>query len=74
MEMLEILRKRGHVKKQAETPLEFAIRLTPASLAVPAVNLTEAYYRNRFGNVPLRTGDLTEIRGFLSQIRRGGEG
>ncbi len=33
MEMLEILRKKGHVKKQAETPLEFAIRLTPASLA-----------------------------------------
>jgi len=74
MEMLEILRKKGHVKKQAETPLEFAIRLTPASLAAPAVSLTEAYYRNRFGNIPLRSGDLTEIRSFLGQIRREGQG
>ncbi len=70
LEMLEILRKKGHVKKLAETPREFAVRLTPATLAEPAMNLTDTYYRNRFGNVPLRSADVSAIRAVLSQIRR----
>jgi len=74
LEMLEILRKKGHIKNLAETPREFAVRLTPATLAEPAIDLTETYYRNRFGNVPLRSADVSAIRSVLSQIRRASAG
>ena len=69
-EMLDLLRRRGFVKKPSETPAEFATRVS-ADLPAPFLDrITDLYYRNRFGNFPLAQRDLSEIYTSLRQLRR----
>lgn len=69
LEMLDLLKRRGFVKKPCETPAEFVHRIaTDVPSALPS-RITELYYRNRFGDTPLEAEDLTEIYTSLKQLR-----
>ena len=68
-EMLDVLRRKGFVKKPSETPAEFADRVS-ADLPSPLLGrITDLYYLNRFGNLPLAPKDLSEIYISLKQLR-----
>ena len=70
LEMLDIVGRKGLVKGPAETPREFVQRIQ-ASFSTPAPALiTQLYYRNRFGHFPLGTSDLSQVYGWLRELRR----
>jgi transglutaminase-like putative cysteine protease len=69
-EMLAIMKRRGFVRKLSETPLEFATRTGRELGNLTPVRLTEMYYGNRFGNLPLAKAQLTEIYLGLRTLRR----
>ena len=69
-ELLEVLKRRGFRRGQSETPLEFVKRIRiDLDSAVPQ-RVTELYYGNRFGNVPLEASHLSEIYDGLRQLRK----
>ncbi len=65
--MIDILKKKGFVRKPSETPFEFAKRCgNPAVL-----DITIIYTRVRFGNRYLTSGILKEVKNRLQVIRVG---
>jgi protein-glutamine gamma-glutamyltransferase len=69
LEMLDLLDRRGLVKKPAETPAEFVDRIQPDFTSPIPGLITRFYYGNRFGHLPLRERDLSEIYQWLWQLR-----
>ncbi len=69
-EMLDILKRKGFVRKSCETPAEFAARIQLELRSVLPARITEVYYRSRFGNFPLPREDLSEIHMSLRELKR----
>lgn len=65
IKMLDALEKQGFVKKENETPLEFAQR-TGNPLVV---NLTHAFNCVRYGNVKLSLSEIEKIKQLLCELR-----
>jgi protein-glutamine gamma-glutamyltransferase len=66
-EMLRLLEKRGWIKSEAQTPLEFAAAIPAASdVSMPVARLTELYQSARFGSQPAPAGQMSAL---LSAIR-----
>jgi len=70
LEMLEVLRRRGFRREHSETPLEFVKRIRIDLNSPVPERVTELYYGNRFGSVPLETSHLSEIYDGLRQLRK----
>ncbi len=70
LEMLEVLRRRGFKRGRAETPLEFVERIRVDLNSNIPQRVTELYYGNRFGSVPLEPPHLSEIYNGLRQLRK----
>lgn len=70
LEMLDLLDRKGFEKRASETPNEFVERIQPDFQALEPALITQLYYRNRFGNVPLRSSDLTDVYGWLKELRQ----
>jgi len=70
LEMLDLLNRKGFEKQAAETPHEFVKRIQPNFDPPEPTLITQLYYRNRFGNVPLRSADLSQVYGWLKELRR----
>ncbi|RPJ86757.1 MAG: DUF4129 domain-containing protein [Acidobacteria bacterium] len=65
-----MLKRRGFRREHSETPLEFVKRIsTDLNSPVPE-RVTELYYGNRFGCVPLQASHLSEIYDGLRQLRK----
>ena len=69
-EMLDLLRRKGFVKRPSETPAEFARRVSGYLPGPFLGSITELYYRNRFGNLPLDRRELSQIYTSLKQLRQ----
>ncbi len=69
LELLEILRRKGFDRLPAETPSEFANRVCPHMGTTLPNLITQYYYRNRYGNIPLEGRDLAAIRNGLSRLK-----
>ena len=65
-EMLRLLEKRGWIKLEAQTPLEFAAAIPASDVSVPVTQLTELYQSARFGSHPAPAGQMSAL---LSSIR-----
>jgi len=70
LEMLDLLNRKGFEKRAAETPNEFVKRIQTDFEPLEPALITQLYYRNRFGNVPLRSSDLSEVYGWLKELHR----
>ncbi|MEP6848186.1 MAG: DUF4129 domain-containing protein, partial [Acidobacteriota bacterium] len=62
--LLRILSRRGHVRHQDQTPLEFAYSVGDAGV----VKLTEKYNLVRFGDRPISKDESSEIENLLRSI------
>jgi hypothetical protein len=69
-EMLEVLKRRGFRRIASETPLEFVRRIRADLDSNVPRRVTELYYGNRFGSVPLAPSHLSEIYDGLRQLRK----
>lgn len=71
--MLKLLEKRGIIKEKNKTPLEFAISLDTKKeeISKEVFELTETYYRVRFGQQPLSREEINRISGILQKIKKG---
>jgi len=70
LEMLDLLNRKGFEKQAAETPHEFVKRIQLDFDPPEPALITQLYYRNRFGNVPLGSSDLSQVYGWLKELRR----
>jgi hypothetical protein len=70
LEMLDLLNRKGFEKRAAETPDEFVKRIRVDFEPPEPSLITQLYYRNRFGNIPLRSSDLSDVYGWLKELRR----
>jgi hypothetical protein len=70
LEMLDLLNRKGFEKQAAETPQEFVKRIQLEFDPPEPAFITQLYYRNRFGNIPLRSPDLSQVYGWLKELRR----
>ena len=70
LEMLDLLNRKGFEKQAAETPHEFVNRIQVDFEPPEPALITQLYYRNRFGNIPLRSSDLSQVYGWLKELRR----
>ncbi len=70
LEMLDLLNRKGFEKRAAETPDEFVKRIQADFEPLEPAFITQLYYRNRFGNVPLKSSDLSEVYGWLKELHR----
>ena len=71
LELLKILSRRGFTKGASETPVEFAERIREeVGNSIPD-RLTALYYRNRFGNHPLESNEISKIYSSLRRLRAG---
>ena len=70
LEMLDLLNRKGFEKQAAETPHEFVKRIQADFEPLEPALITQLYYRNRFGNVPLRSSNLSQVYGWLKELRR----
>ncbi|HEY5600050.1 MAG TPA: transglutaminase domain-containing protein, partial [Candidatus Manganitrophaceae bacterium] len=68
--MLRILAKKGFLKKESETPLEFVAAMAPsgARFLNSAEALTEVYCRARFGAEALSPEDLLRVERLLVEM------
>jgi len=65
-EMLRVLARRGLLRVEAQTPLEFAAAIGPSHLAPAVQEFTQIYSQARFGGAPCQTARLRQL---LEQIR-----
>ncbi|RPI27516.1 MAG: DUF3488 domain-containing protein [Acidobacteria bacterium] len=70
LELLDVLKRRGLERRRSETPLEFASRAQARLDSVVPQRVTELYYGNRFGRLPLAPSDVSEIYSGLKQLRK----
>jgi transglutaminase-like putative cysteine protease len=67
-EALDLLQRRGWVRRKNQTPLEFALDLAREPFGETLASLTAIYNRNRFGRTP-HVGDLARARALLFALR-----
>jgi protein-glutamine gamma-glutamyltransferase len=65
-ELLRVLQRRGLVRRDSETPLEFAMAVGEPSLSSVVREFTQIYAQARFGGAPC---DTLRLRGLLERAR-----
>jgi transglutaminase-like putative cysteine protease len=65
-ELLRVLARRGLLRVESQTPLEFAAAVDTADLAPTVREFTQVYSQARFGGAPCET---TRLRQLLEEIR-----
>jgi protein-glutamine gamma-glutamyltransferase len=65
-ELLRTLARRGFMRLESQTPLEFAAAVHSLNLALPVQEFTQIYAEARFGGAPC---DTSRLRQLLDQIR-----
>lgn len=72
-DLLQLLSRRGFQRRRGETPMEFVrrVQLTGGSGWGPAIPVTEAYYRVRFGGYSLSPEEEARVRGEVARLRVG---
>jgi transglutaminase-like putative cysteine protease len=70
VEMLRVLERKGFKKEDSETPAEFSRRVGRALESDLPSEITEIYYRSRFGRAPVLGRELTAVADSLKQLRR----
>jgi hypothetical protein len=65
-ELLRVLARRGLLRVESQTPLEFAAGVHAPDLALTVQEFTQIYSQARFGGAPCET---TRLRQLLEQIR-----
>jgi transglutaminase-like putative cysteine protease len=68
LEMQASLERKGWVREESETPLEFAAGLRAPGIAPTVAEFTRIYARARYGGVAC---DAARLRGLLGEIRAG---
>ncbi|MBZ5526489.1 MAG: DUF3488 and DUF4129 domain-containing transglutaminase family protein [Acidobacteriia bacterium] len=68
IELLASLERKGWVREESETPLEFAAGLRAPGVAPAVAEFTRIYTRARYGGVAC---DAARLRGLLGEIRAG---
>jgi protein-glutamine gamma-glutamyltransferase len=68
-ELLEILARRGFSRRASETPLEFCGRVAAELGSDLPVEVTQTYYRARFGGHVVEESELDRVNQALSQLR-----
>jgi hypothetical protein len=66
LELLRVLQRRGLVRRESETPLEFATAVGEPSLSSVVREFTQIYAQARFGGAPC---DTLRLRGLLERAR-----
>jgi protein-glutamine gamma-glutamyltransferase len=66
LELLRVLQRRGLVRRESETPLEFAMAVGEPSLSSVVREFTQIYAQARFGGAPC---DTLRLRGLLERAR-----
>jgi len=70
-EICDLLRRRGLVREPHETPGEFAVRVSEQPGLEPMQQVTDWYYRERYGEVPPSPAEREKIKHFKETLRRG---
>jgi hypothetical protein len=70
LEMLHLLRSKGWVKGPSETPAEFGTRISRHLNSRLPSQITESYYRSRYGAAQLDSEEISAIRSGLRDLRR----
>lgn len=70
-EFLELLGRKGLVRSTSETPHEYAARLETAFGSPVPLELTNLYYRHRYGNRPPDNAELRRLRSSVRKWSRG---
>ena len=65
-DLLRTLARRGFLRMESQTPLEFAAAVDSPNLASPVREFTQIYAQARFGGAPC---DATRLRQLLGQVR-----
>jgi len=65
-DLLRTLARRGFLRMESQTPLEFAAAVDSPNLASPVREFTQIYAQARFGGAPC---DATRLRQLLGHIR-----
>ena len=68
LELLNVLERKGFVRRRGETPHEFAERIEPLLRSSLPGQLTQLYYRARYGNLPMAPSELETIRRGLREL------
>ncbi len=71
-DLLRLLKSRGFVRRPEETPLEFAQRSGALAHSPIPARITRIYYSQRFGNQPVHSRQLSQIRQWLHLLRAQG--
>lgn len=69
-EILHLLQKRGHRRKPAETPREFAAHLSTDEQLALFAPITEMYYENRFSGTEPTEEQLERVRQFVRELKQ----
>jgi len=71
LELLEILERRGFKKSKFETPREFGVRVKVALESELPLQVTETYYRSRYGGHLVGQKELAAVYLWLRELKRG---
>jgi hypothetical protein len=69
LELIHVLERKGLKRRPGETPAEFARRVEPLLGSSLPDQVTQIYYRTRYGNQPLGPSELEVVRRGLRRLR-----
>jgi transglutaminase-like putative cysteine protease len=71
LELLEVLARRGFKKSKFETPREFGVRVKAAMNSELPLQVTETYYRSRYGGRLVGQEELASVYSSLRELKSG---
>jgi hypothetical protein len=71
LELLEVLARRGFKKSKFETPREFGVRVNAAMNSEVPLQVTETYYRSRYGGRLVGQEELASVYSSLRGLKSG---
>jgi len=71
LELLEVLERRGFRKSKFETPREFGVRVKAALESELPLQVTETYYRSRYGGHLVGQKELAAVYSSLRELKSG---
>ncbi len=69
LELINVLERKGFERGRGETPGEFAKRVEPLLGSSLPRQVTQLYYRTRYGNLPMAPSELESVRRGLRELR-----
>jgi transglutaminase-like putative cysteine protease len=71
LELLEVLARKGFKKSKFETPREFGVRVKAAIQSELPLQVTETYYRSRYGGHLVGQEELASVYSSLRELKSG---